>query len=564
LVGSLCTGNFNGKVITGTCFESDTGSLECGKLTSLEHEYNGVTQKKHINLDATGMAGLHRCPRGYPTKMVTAHSGDIGPEYKVMLVGGCMLPNDVNYNVNADVHIAETCETPGDLNKGCMFPGAQNFDPVAQQPGMCKYKNLGCMSVTALNYNSEASDDDPNDPCIEPIKGCTLATDGYAGVDSNTPNYESQTYGSALRSIGYKKYAFIQGVINYNAAANVLDQSNPLYKCVPAVEGCMDSTMANYEPRATVNTGTWCIPIVIGCMMPEANAVGPSFDAGVRAHLRDGVALNFDPSVTVHDVSMCVVERWGCMDSEAANYEMHSNKELPGYCIPKITGCLNPDATNFGCTTIAPAACDQATLDSISNHDVSKCQFGSYAPPSAPPQPAFPGQTPTSLKTATGTASFVGTAAECKNSGSDEIIEKIVAAASSGSSTCDAKILDSSCKNDPAANEFTVYYQIGYAGTEAEECRDAFANNVVLPATATLLATASGLTVVSQGLSAPVKGETTVILPVPAPPPPPPVLSVGAIVGIVVGAVVGFAVIAGALYYVIKVRGVGKAVVPAY
>ena len=58
------------------------------------------------------------------------------------------------------------------------------------------------MSSTALNYNPVAIIEDPSRPCIEPKRGCTIPSIQYTNVDTDTPGYRSNTYGSALRGVG--------------------------------------------------------------------------------------------------------------------------------------------------------------------------------------------------------------------------------------------------------------------------------------------------------------------------------------------------------------------------
>merc|ERR1711988_742026 len=145
---------------------------------------------------------------------------------------------------------------PADFRKGCMLPSAVNYDPTAKQVGMCKFSTKGCLSSTALNYNSLATVPDLDKPCIEPLPGCTINVATYANVSSGTPAYKSGTYGSAATGSGGWQYkrkheeADYTGsaVVSYNPAANVNSG------CIVAVEGCMDSSARNYDPLATVNS----------------------------------------------------------------------------------------------------------------------------------------------------------------------------------------------------------------------------------------------------------------------------------------------------------------------
>jgi len=373
--GTPCYGP-NGEA--GYCFETSTGphSLMCGRLLALNNEY----EQKPIAFDLP--KGPHRCPRNAEVDAMGVY------EVSRLLNAGCMASADLRYDPHAEIHVPEFCANATKdygIIKGCMFPGAENFAPAAKQPTNCKYINKGCTNSLALNYNSEATMDDGS--CIVPIPGCTLNDNGYSGVDSTTPSYQSLWYGSALRSVGKVDVPAYKAVTNYLPSANVLDG------CVVAIEGCMDSTAANYEPKATINQYEWCIPVVKGCMMPlDTNAnVGYSTTS---AHLRQGLNKLFDPAVTVHDKSLCEVKYVGCMDTTAVNYNKDANVDS-GDCWPTRTACLDPSADNFGCQK--PGVFEKCKLpvgaDRYTEHKADVCQFGTSPP--FPPPPSFPPNTET-------------------------------------------------------------------------------------------------------------------------------------------------------------------------
>lgn len=103
----------------------------------------------------------------------------------------------------------------------------------------------------------------------------------------------------------------------------------------------MDSTAANYDPLATVDSLTWCVPSVTGCMDP--------------------LALSYSPSITVHDPSTCTYQR-GCQDVSAINYDAHADE--PGTCYFFVEGCLDPAALNYGCGAYSTTACTTSGSDS--------------------------------------------------------------------------------------------------------------------------------------------------------------------------------------------------------
>jgi len=325
--GSRCErGNPDGTVTKGFCFEADNGNLECGRMLETTDKYNVVTWQANT---------LQRCPRGAPATSV----GSVVS--KRLLVGGCMIPADANYTATAEVHVPQMCYLPKDFHKGCMFPGATNYDPAAVQPAACHYLTQGCTDSTAVNYNREAGIDDGS--CIATVLGCTVksGTTSYTDVATDTPAYQTRHYGSALRTVGKVILPAYAAVLNYNPSANVN------VHCIVAVEGCMDPDAVNYHPLANVNSNTWCIPKVEGCMMPSFNQASLNFHgAGAKTHYKDGGSANYLASATVN--TGCLIERYGCMDSLAYNYDAHAT--VPTTCYQNQGGCFDNAASNFNCT----------------------------------------------------------------------------------------------------------------------------------------------------------------------------------------------------------------------
>ena len=332
LVGSPCSGTVNGVHHSGFCYESSRGTLECGRA-----------------LTGSGF----RCARG--SALITPGSDT----YRRPLVAGCMDPSDAQYSSLAEVHVPAYCAHGADYRAGCMFYDAINFDRDAVQPAACRYFVYGCTSSNAVNYNSEASIDDGT--CIARTVGCT--------VPNNAKGFNL--------------------VLNYNANANVLGG------CELAVEGCMDSRAVNYASDATVNTVTWCIPRVVGCMMPTIDNPSSGFNMSVPTWLSvDGLSANYNKNATEHRRSMCTIYRLGCPDPTAINYDQLAT--VSGPCYYHVPGCLNPDASNYRCRANEgqTAPCDLQPPHVVTQHDKTACHWASMspAPPATPsPPPAPPG-----------------------------------------------------------------------------------------------------------------------------------------------------------------------------
>jgi len=139
------------------------------------------------------------------------------------------------------------------------------------------------------------------------------------------------------------------------------------------VEGCMDSSAANYDAHATVNTRTWCIPSVVGCMIPNSAAGVARSALGKRVDY--GGAANFDVSATVHDKSACRLERHGCTDSTAVNHDEYATVD-DGSCYARVYGCLDRTALNFGCPDWSPTTCSALhQVHPVTIHEPLLCQM---------------------------------------------------------------------------------------------------------------------------------------------------------------------------------------------
>jgi hypothetical protein len=100
---------------------------------------------------------MTRCAAG------TTLNGPGKKTVRSLLIAGCMRVGDPNFEPTAEVHVPSACAhmpNKADWKKGCLFPGALNFDPSAKQSGMCRYHTTGCTTPGALKYNPEATIDD--------------------------------------------------------------------------------------------------------------------------------------------------------------------------------------------------------------------------------------------------------------------------------------------------------------------------------------------------------------------------------------------------------------------
>jgi hypothetical protein len=362
-VGSRCSH----RGLEGLCYASSARTLECGRTIDVHSRYapteGGVLPATlaRTPLYASGLSFqthmyLRPCPWGSPAEN-GAPTGLRIVSRRVMLAG-CMLSNDTRYSPTAEVHVPHACAVPrAHPEIGCMFPAALNYQPGARQVGPCQYITRGCIDSTAINFNVRATEDDGS--CIAAVRGCTLPSiDPFSaawnmtrGANASAPTAVVDKIGRTVpplmrpRSVGTPLRGMVPfpqygAAVVHDPAANVLDG------CVIAVEGCMDSTAANYDLHATLNQGSWCVPRVVGCMDPSA--------------------FNYNPLATVNNVSTCVTTRRGCTSPTALNFDMSARH--PGVCYERVQGCLDPAAFNYRCgyggsELLSPCAMDSSHAD---------------------------------------------------------------------------------------------------------------------------------------------------------------------------------------------------------
>ena len=226
----------------------------------------------------------------------------------VPIVMGCMDMTAYNYDSLANTN--DTCY----YNPGCTNPGYLEYYTQGYiadiDDGSCNdLAVFGCTDSTAFNYNVEANVD--NGGCVPVIYGCMESLAFNYNPNANTPD---------------TCIAFLYGctdptMFNYNPLANCDDGS-----CVPYIYGCMDSTMFNFNPLANAPSNLVpCIPYIYGCTDPSM--------------------LNYNPNANTEDFS-CIAYIYGCMDSTALNYDSTANTDN-GSCVAMVEGCMDQNAWNY-------------------------------------------------------------------------------------------------------------------------------------------------------------------------------------------------------------------------
>ena len=260
----------------------------------------------------------------------------IGPEGDTTLSGGTNAWLDpmlqFPYKYKGLPKCGDYC-TDGVL--GCMDITALNYDSLANMPsGNCIPIVLGCTNNLAFNYDPLANVDDGN--CVATIIGC---------MDSTAFNFNpSANTNDPLSCIPVIIGCMDDTMFNYNAAANTDDGS-----CYPIVFGCTDILAFNYDPLANTNNGS-CIPVILGCTDATAFNFNPNANTDDTSCVpliigcTDASALNYDSLANTNNG--CVYPILGCTDPSAFNYDVNANVD-DSSCVPFIYGCTNNLATNY-------------------------------------------------------------------------------------------------------------------------------------------------------------------------------------------------------------------------
>ena len=150
---------------------------------------------------------------------------------------------------------------------------------------------------------------------------------------------------------------------------------NPIQQ---GVQGCMDSTMFNYDSTVTIPLAGSCIPFIFGCLDVTADNYN-DYDL-------DGVAnaLTLDVNIDINtDDGSCIFS--GCTDSTAVNYNSNANFDN-GSCIATVLGCTDPTAFNYnsnantddGSCAVVVSGCIDPTANnynSTANTDDGSCTY---------------------------------------------------------------------------------------------------------------------------------------------------------------------------------------------
>ena len=226
-----------------------------------------------------------------PTALATI-SGNVGLPVSildnVMETGNWKLLVDF-YWVEGNT-IVETCSVSDSISIkiGCMEGQWDNYDPVANWPGICENDTdpapiYGCTNPLADNYDPLATID--NGSCI-----ILADDDDDYGDDFDTGDDDDDDYDDG--DSGPSKWVTVQPQ-QMKKVIDVDSLTNDTKDDREQIRGCTNPNACNYEPTATVDNGSCILPD--GCTDPKATNYDP------RARCDDGSCIYPEPSIEVGD-----------------------------------------------------------------------------------------------------------------------------------------------------------------------------------------------------------------------------------------------------------------------
>ena len=323
---------------------------------------------------------------------------------------GCTDPLATNYDPNAN----QPCDTPqSQLNAGvpcapCTFPpqtvlgctdstpgpnpsttnpaanwncgGGENvgvevlFGIGGQGPpltfGACQI--LGFTGFLATNYNTAATNNDPNNPCTYETYGCTNSVQACNFDVNNTQDPFNECISECTNPTNV---VVSQGTDPTKDVTIAFDQGTTPELTAAGID-CILRTVIEFKPTGSpaayqilsnnaVNGAQYDLQAIsgLGLPLPEfeftvknicdniAETSSPAMFGGTYTPIAPVIpgctnqqATNYDPLATIDDGS-CVLANTGCMDNAASNYSNTYNTPCSNCCV--YNGCTDPLALNF-------------------------------------------------------------------------------------------------------------------------------------------------------------------------------------------------------------------------
>ena len=178
----------------------------------------------------------------------------------------------------------------------------------------------GCTDESALNYNSDANQDDGS---------CIICNEGFE-EETITYNCSSYSNQSSCENIDGCSWVYSWGGWVSGGSSDCLGGQVTTIDIYCGEElvvlGCTDLEYAEYNPEANIDDGSCTTLPIYGCT--------------------DINSINYDPLANTDNES-CIAFVIGCTDETALNYDDWANTDDGSCEYGSILGCTNPEAINY-------------------------------------------------------------------------------------------------------------------------------------------------------------------------------------------------------------------------
>ena len=374
---------FEGTIqLVGPCGNSDQYYTGCTDPEAFNYDPNaeldngtclppveGCTDELALNYDPLATISLETCVYTEADYYGCTYADACNySELAVEDDGTCQWPEACEdcYGSCLDEDMNGICDCFGDGSTvGCMDITALNYNPYATEEGPCEYQLLqGCMDPEACNYDASAEADDyslcfyPSQPYLDCTGSCINDVDGDGICD------ELEIVGcTQVTALNWNPYATDEGECEFQL-----------------LQGCMDEDACNYDASAQTDDYSLCFYPSQPYLDCTGSCINDLDGDGICDELEivgctNVAALNWNPYAT--DEGECEFQLLqGCMDEEACNYD--ASAETDDYSL-----CFYPSQPYLDCTggcindTDGDGICDE--LEIWGCMDVTALNFHPYA-----------------------------------------------------------------------------------------------------------------------------------------------------------------------------------------
>ena len=353
--------NTNNSVLQSSNFDNPSDENTIDVMEYFGSSCYGCTNNNACNFDSSAILDNNSCvfsEAGYDCEGNCLSDVDLDGVCDEFEVDGCMDESACNYNELA-TDDDNSCYN-NDVGCGCDEPAADDgydcvgnclFDTDGDE--ICdQFEIGGCTNNSALNYNSDATDDDGScdfgpwdevisSDCIMTIvlpssmnilNDSQIMTSAWiAAIDS-----DGNVYGTAYWSSGQS--SSIEVVGSYTGEDGFMTDEELSWVIYP--ENYEDSDALYPLVSFTFGSDEFLCNSILGIssMITEAEVLGCT----------DESAINFDSGSNTDDGS-CIAAIEGCTDESAINYNSNANSD-DGSCEDVVYGCTDSSAENFSST----------------------------------------------------------------------------------------------------------------------------------------------------------------------------------------------------------------------